>query len=87
MDTPAHDEAEEMRQRWLRPSVFRGCREPAVLLGGMRPHCPEGEQVALMGEAQAGVEAEAEQGVENHPRLHKVLLRKLDELHRHHATS
>jgi hypothetical protein len=38
-----------------------------------------------MGEAQAGVEAEAEQGVENHERLYKLLVRKLDELHGFHA--
>ncbi len=35
--------------------------------------------------AQAQVGEEAGQGVGNHPRLDKLLLRKLDELHRFHA--
>ena len=34
--------------------------------------------------AQAQVGEEAGQGVGNHTRLHKMLLRKLDELHRFH---
>jgi hypothetical protein len=38
-----------------------------------------------MGKEQTEVAEEAGQGVGNHPRLDKVLLRKLDELHRFHA--